>query len=385
MLIKNIKIETITKGVIERGFIEIAGTVIRALGTMVECPQTYDGEILDGEGACAYPGFIDGHTHLGMFGDSLGFEADDGNEETDPSTPHLRAIDAVNPLDYCFKEALDCGVTSVITGPGSANPIGGQMAAIKTYGKCIDRMIIKAPACIKFALGENPKTVYNGKNQTPMTRMATAAIIREQLAKTKKYLRDKDEARADEDAEEPELDMKCEALIPLLNGEITAQIHAHRCDDIFTAVRIAKEFGIPFTIAHCTQGHLVADELASEGISALCGPILCDRSKPELKELTPTSPGILSKKGILTAIVTDHPVIPVQYLPLCAGLAVREGMEYTEALKAITINPAMINGIADRVGSLEMGKDADIVLFREDPLTVAAKPAAVFVNGKRVR
>lgn len=258
------------------------------------------------------------------------------------------------------------------------------MAAIKTYGRCIDKMVIKSPVCIKFALGENPKTVYNDKNQSPMTRMATAAIIREQLIKAKKYQRDRDEASVS-DGDEPEFDIKCESLMPLLNGEITSQFHAHRCDDIFTAIRIAKEFGIRYTITHCTQGHLIADELACEGVTALAGPILCDRSKPELKHLTPALPGLLSKKGILTAIITDHPVIPVQYLPLCAGLAVREGMDYDEALKAITINPAIINGIADRVGSIEQGKDADIVLFRSDPLAIAAKPEAVFVNGVRVR
>lgn len=385
MLITNAKIDTITKGKIKNGFIHFSGAAICAIGPMELCPQAAEEEILDAQGACAYPGFIDGHTHLGMFGDSLGFEADDGNEATDPSTPQVRAIDAINPLDECFSEALDAGVTSVVSGPGSANPVGGQMAAIKTWGRCVDQMIIKAPVCIKFALGENPKTVYNSKNQSPITRMATAAIIREQLTKTKKYLRDREEARVSGDGEEPEYDMKCEALIPLLNGEITSQFHAHRSDDIFTAIRIAKEFGIRYTVAHCTQGHLIADVLACEGVTALCGPILCDRSKPELRHLTPASPGILSKKGILTAIVTDHPVIPIQYLPLCAGLAVREGMDYDEALKAITINPAIINGIADRVGSLETGKDADVVLFRDDPLTIAARPEAVFVNGVRVR
>lgn len=384
MLIINAEINTITKGKIKNGFIRFSGSVISELGEMEKCRSFEGEEVFDARGACAYPGFIDGHTHLGMFGDSLGFEADDGNEATDPSTPQLRAIDAINPLDACFAEALEAGVTTVISGPGSANPVGGQMAALKTYGRCIDKMVIKAPVCIKFALGENPKTVYNGKNQSPITRMATAAIIREQLIKAKKYLRDRDEASVG-DGEEPEFDIKCESLIALLNGEITSQFHAHRCDDIFTAIRIAEEFGIRYTVAHCTQGHLIAEELADEGVTALAGPILCDRSKPELKHLTPALPGILSKKGILTAIITDHPVIPIQYLPLCAGLAVREGMDYDEALKAITINPAIINGIADRVGSIEQGKDADIVLFRGDPLSLTAKPEAVFVNGVRVK
>lgn len=384
MLIKNVTVYSMVNEPIRHGFLVTDGKKIIALGSMEDCPA-YDGEIIDGEGAYAFPGLIDAHTHLGMFEDSLGFEGDDGNEETDPSTPNLRALDAVNPLDRCFEEALSAGITTVVTGPGSANPIGGQMIAIKTLGGCVDDMVLKEPVAMKFALGENPKSVYNGKNQTPVTRMATAAIIREQLTRARKYLQDQSEAVDDEEIDMPEYDAKCEALAPLFRDGMPAHFHAHRLDDIFTAVRIANEFHLNYTIVHGTQGHKMAEVLAKKGVTILSGPLLCDRSKPELHDLTPASPGILSRAGIKTAIVTDHPVIPIQYLPICAGLAVREGMEPMDALRAMTILPAEICGMSDRVGSLEPGKDADIVLFNELPLTINAKAQAVIVDGKRVR
>ena len=385
MRIINAEIYTMDGSVIKNGYIETSGEKISGIGEMNSVGSEYDGEIIDAAGKSVYPGFVDAHTHLGMFEDSLGFEGDDGNEETDPCTPHLRAIDAVNPLDRNFEEAVDAGVTSVVTGPGSANAIGGQSVAMKTYGRCVDKMIIKAPVAMKFALGENPKSVYNSKNQAPITRMATAAIIREQLAKTQKYLELKREAETDDEVDEPDYDAKCEALIPLFTEGLPAHFHAHRCDDIFTAIRIAKEFGLNYTIIHGTQGHLIADELAAEGTDVLCGPLLCDRSKPELHDLTPASAGILNKAGVRIAIITDHSVVPIQYLPICAGLAVREGLDRYEALKAITINPAEICGISDRVGSLKKGKDADMVIFGDDPFSLYSKPAAVICGGKRVR
>ena len=234
-------------------------------------------------------------------------------------------------MENCFREALEGGVTTVVTGPGSANPISGQLAAIKTYGNCIDRMIVKAPLAIKMALGENPKSVYHDKSQTPVTRMATAALIREQLYKAKQYLEDKKRALEDEDSTPPEHDLKCEALIPALKKEIQVHFHAHRADDIFTAIRLAKEFDLDYVIVHGTEGHLIVDELKEEQVRILSGPFLSDRSKPELKNLTPSCPGILMKHGIQTAIITDHPVIPLQYLTLAAGLAVREGADYDAA------------------------------------------------------
>lgn len=368
--------------IIENGYIKIKDGKIFEVGDMLSYSPSGD-ELLDADGASAYPGFIDGHTHLGMFEDGLCFEGDDGNESTDPITPQLRAIDAINPFDRGFEEALEGGITTVLTGPGSANPIAGEFAAIKTYGKRIDKMIVAAPAAMKFALGENPKSVYNDKSQMPVTRMATAALIRETLYKAKRYMEDKARAQNDDELDEPEYDAKCEALIPLLERKIPAHFHAHRADDIFTAIRLAKEFGLDYVIVHGTEGHLIADELKEEQVRILSGPFLSDRSKPELKNLTPSCPGILMKHGIQTAIITDHPVIPLQYLTLAAGLAVREGADYDAALKAITIEPARICGIEKQVGSIEKGKDADLVVFEQDPLLLSAKPTMVFVNGIR--
>ncbi len=382
MLIVNAEIHTMTGSGIITGFVRTKGNVIDAVGAGgVE--QAVPGErILDAEGAGVYPGFVDAHTHLGMWEDALTFEGDDGNEETDPVTPQLRAIDAVNPMDRCFSEAAAAGVTCVVTGPGSANPIGGQLAAIKTYGRRIDDMIVRAPVAIKMALGENPKTVYHGKNEAPSTRMATAALIREQLAKAKRYLADLEKAEQDSEIDPPDYDAKCEALLPALRRETEVHFHAHRADDMYTAIRIAKEFGLDYVIVHGTEGHLIADDLREENARILSGPFFTDRCKPELKNQTPACPGILVSHGILTAIVTDHPVIPVQYLPVCAALAVREGMDHEEALRAITVNPAKICGIDSRVGSIEPGKDADLVLFRGDPLSLTAKPEAVVTGGR---
>ena len=383
MRIINAKIYPIDAAVIDSGYVDIQDGCIHAVGAMP--PPNEAAEVFDARQGWLLPGFVDAHSHLGMWEDGLGFEGDDGNEDTDPSTPHMRAVDAINPLDHCFSEALDAGITTVITGPGSANPIGGQLCAMKTYGRRMDDMIVKAPVAIKMALGENPKSTYHGKNQTPVTRMATAAIIREQLAQTVRYAQDKERALDDEDVDDPEYDMKCEALLPVVRGELPVHFHAHRLDDIFTAQRLAKEFHLRYVIIHGTQAHQAADLLAEDEAQILCGPLLCDRSKPELKELTPASPAILHKAGVEISIITDHPVIPQQYLALCAGLAMREGLPYDQALRAITLSPAHICGIDNRVGSITPGKDADLVLFTEDPLTVAAKPVAVFVQGKRVR
>jgi imidazolonepropionase-like amidohydrolase len=381
MLIINADIYTMAGSPIRNGWIRTEGAVIREIGEMPA--QAHDEEkVVDVQGAKVYPGFIDAHTHIGMWEDGLTFEGDDGNEETDPVTPQLRAIDAVNPIDRCFTEALAAGVTTVVTGPGSANPIGGQLAAIKTCGTCVDDMVVKAPVAIKMALGENPKSVYHGKNQTPSTRMATASLIREELFKAKRYMEDLQRSQEDEDFDPPEFDMKSEALLPALRGELEVHFHAHRADDIYTAIRIAKEFNLNYVIVHGTEGHIIAQGLQKNGTRVLAGPFLCDRSKPELRNLTPANPGILSKAGILTAIITDHPVIPIQYLPVCAALAVREGMDSEDALRAITINPAKICGIEDRVGSIEVGKDADLVVFESDPLDLNARPKMVIANGK---
>lgn len=385
MIIKNAELHTLDheSRVIKNGWIFVSGGKIISLGSMDE-EMPDGGEVIEAHGKPVYPGFVDAHTHLGLFGDSLTFEGDDGNEDTDPIMPQLRAIDGADPLDRYFSEALSAGVTTVLTSPGSANPIAGQIAAVKTSGKRIDKMIIKAPAGIKFALGENPKSTYNDKEQSPVTRMATAALIREALIKGRKYYRDKKNAETDpESYDEPEFEVKSDALLPLFRKEVPAHFHVHRADDIFTAVRIADEFDLDYVLVHATDAHLVYDELAGERLKGiLSGPILTDRSKPELKNQTPKAPGILSKNGIPTAIITDHPETPVQYLLLCAAVAVRSGMDREEALRAVTITPAKICGIDNRVGSLEAGKDADIVIYSGDPLDITNRPLLVIADGK---
>ena len=389
MIIKNVEIHTMDKEntVIPKGYIQIDGGKIVKMGEMSFFSRFTKEEIINGEGMRAYPGFIDAHTQLGMLRDSTGFEGDDSNEDSDPVMPHLRAIDAINPLDRYFEEARNAGVTTVVTGPGSANAISGQLAAIKTYGKRIDRMIIKAPVGMKFALGENPKVTFSDKDQSPVTRMATAALIRETLRKAKKYYSEKKSYESDrENYDCPEYDMKYEALIPLFEKEIPAHFHVHRADDIFTAVRISREFDIDYVLVHATDAYLICEELSEENmLGILSGPILTDRSKPELLNLTVKSTGIISKSGIKTAIITDHPETPVQYLLLCAAVAVREGMDKTSALKAVTSTAAEICGISDRVGSLEVGKDADIVLYSGEPLDIMNKPERVIINGRTVK
>ncbi len=344
-----------------------------------------DGKTIDASGRYVLPGFIDAHCHVGMWEDSVGFEGDDGNEMTDPITPHLRAIDAVYHNDRAFLEARMNGVTTVVTGPGSANVIGGQFAALKTFGRRIEEMVVKDPVAMKVAFGENPKTVYNEKRQTPMTRMATAALLRESLFKAVEYKKQLDDYMEDsEEHDKPEYDIKLEALLPVLRGEIPLKAHAHRADDILTAIRIAKEFGLSVTIEHCTEGHLIADILLEEGVSAVVGPLLTDRSKIELRNQSLKAPGILSKAGVKVAIMTDHPCVPVQYLSLCAAMAVKEGMDEYEALRAITINAAAITGTDSRIGSLEKGKDADIVVFTGHPLDLRTKVDYTIINGNVV-
>ena len=370
MIIKNAKIYTMAGQIIENGYIEFTDK-IKSLGDMRNCPE---GEAFDAKGKRLYPGFIDAHCHLGIIEDSIADEGDDCNEMTDPVTPQLRAIDAINSLDNCFIDAKQAGVTTVLTGPGSSNPIAGQVAAIKTHGICIDDMIIKAPAAIKFALGENPKRIYSDKQASPSTRMAIAAIIRDELIKAREY--------AQKDPKTREYDSKLEALSLLFTKKIPAHVHAHRADDIFTAIRIFEEFGIDYCILHCTQGHLIAQRLGEKGVTVCAGPMIADRTKPELAHASLKNPAILSDSGVMTAIVTDHPELPIQYLPISAGLAVREGMDYEQALKAITINAAKICKLDDRIGSLEVGKDADMCLFDCDPITLMAKPKMVICDGE---
>ena len=367
MLIVNAQILPVVGEEIAQGFLQIENGKIVSLGPMAQAPA--DGERYDAAGALALPGFIDAHCHLGVCGDGLGIESDECNEMSDPVTPQLRAIDGVNPMDRCFAEAAAAGVTCVLTGPGSANAIGGQFIAMKTAGRRIDDLCVRFPGCMKFALGENPKMTYGEKRETPMTRMATAALIREELYKAREYMNKRARAETDPDADAPDYDAKLEALVPVLRREVPAHFHAHRADDIFTSLRIAKEFDLDITLDHCTEGHLIADELEKEGKGCLVGPTFGAKSKFELKNKCWDTPKAMVEHGLKTAIITDAPVIPLKYLPLCAGLAINAGLDEQEAWKAVTINPAVITGIADRVGSLEVGKDADVVIYKGNPLT----------------
>ena len=384
MVILNAELHPMQGAEIASGYLRTEGTKIVELGPMSAYQPQPGEQVLDADGGFVTPGLVDAHSHLGMIENALGFEGDDVNEATDPCTPQLRAIDGVNPLDRCFGEALAAGVTTVITAPGSANPVGGQAAAIKTWGRRIDDMILKAPVAMKFALGENPKSCYNDRDETPITRMATAAIIREALFKAREYLEKQERAAADPDADAPEFDMKCEALLPVLRRQAQAHFHAHRADDIFTAIRIAREFHLDYVIVHGTEGHLVADLLAQEGARVITGPSLGDRGKPELANLSFATPGVLNRAGVLCSICTDHPETPLPYLPLCAALAVKSGMDEAEALRAITWYPARIAGLDQRVGSLAPGLDADVVIWSENPLHLSARVRAVMVEGTLV-
>lgn len=382
LFIKNGNVFTMAGEVINKGSILIKDGKILEVGKDLVAPL--DVRVIDAEGKMVLPGFIDAHCHIGMWEEGMGFEGSDGNEWVDPVTPQLRAIDAINPMDVAFEEAYMGGVTTAVTGPGSANVIGGMFAAVKTYGKRVDDMVLKEPVAMKIAFGENPKRVYESQKKSPITRMATAAVLRETLYKAKTYGEKKEKGEEDS-SKMPEYDMKMEALLRVLNKEIPLKAHAHRADDIFTALRIAKEFDVEITLDHCTEGHLIADYLKDEGRGAIVGPTLSNRSKVELKNLTFDTPRILHEAGVKIAIMTDSPVIPLHYLPICAGLAVRSGLDEMEALKAITINPAEIVGIDDRVGSIEVGKDADIVIFDGNPIKdIGCKTYATIIDGEIV-
>ncbi|MDD5603966.1 MAG: amidohydrolase [Eubacteriales bacterium] len=390
LLIINARVMTMSGPNYPNGYVAADGAKIIGVGRMKDIDKAYAGKgpediIIDASGKYVLPGLVDAHCHIGMWEDAVGFEGDDGNEATDPVTPHLRAIDGIYHADRAFTEAREAGVTTVVTGPGSANVIGGQFAALKTYGRRIEEMVIKEPAAMKVAFGENPKTVYNEKKQSPMTRMATAAFLRESLMKTLEYIRKTDEHKKNgEKNDKPGFDFKLESMLKAVSGQIHIKAHAHRADDILTAIRIAREFGLRISIEHGTEGYLISDILAEEKIPVITGPLLTDRSKIELRNQTLRNPGLLAKAGVKTAIMTDHPCVPIQHLLLSAAMAAREGMDEMDALKAITCNAASITEIDDRVGSLEVGKDADIVIFDGHPLDIKLKVVKTIINGKIV-
>lgn len=381
-LIKNAKIVTMAGDSYENGCILFDDKILY-VGDFKELEAD---KVIDVNGNYVLPGLIDAHCHVGMFEDSMGFEGDDGNEDSDPVMPHLRAIDGINPFDRGFLEARNAGITTVVTGPGSANPVGGQFAAVKTFGICVDDMIVKAPVAMKMALGENPKSVYNEKEEMPLTRMGTAALIRELLIKSRDYMERMDAYNEnDEDNEKPEFDIKLDAMLPVLRREIPVKIHAHRADDICTAIRIGREFNIDVTIEHCSDGDAVASVLEREGLPVMLGPTLSDRSKIELKNLTFGTYKNLSDRGISVAIITDHPEITIENLPLCAVMAVKHGMDEMKAIQGITITAAENCRIAYRVGSLEVGKDADISVFTDLPTRFDAECVMTFINGEKVK
>ena len=336
-------------------------------------------QIINAEGLQVYPGFVEAHGHIGLDGYGIGYEGMDYNELNDIISPQMRGIDGVKPFDPAFAAAAAAGVTCVCVGPGSANVLGGTFTTIKTLGKRVDNMVVRDNVAMKCAFGENPKRVYRDK--TDSSRMTTAALLREALFKAKAYLENK-EAAGDDFTKRPKFDIKLEALIPVLKKEIPLKAHAHATEDIFTALRIAKEFDLEITLEHVTEGHLIAEELAKENVPLAVGPTLTSASKFELRNKSWTTPGVLAAAGCQVSIITDSPVIPQEYLPLCAGLAVQAGMDPFAALQAITINPAKHAGIADRVGSLEVGKDADIVITDGSPFAVSTEVKYVLIDGE---
>lgn len=375
-----------TKPLYENGYILIEKGKIAAIGDMEELGRTpvkdKETDAIDVEGRLVMPGIIEAHCHMGITEEKKGMEGDDCNENVEPITPYLRAVDAINPMDAAFDDAVRAGITSAMVGPGSSNVVGGQFAFIKTKGRRIDDLIVLAPAAMKIAFGENPKVNFSGQGKMPVTRMAIAGMLREELFKAKKYIEKKKSAR--ESGNNFEEDFKYECWIPVFEGKIPLKAHVHRVDDIFTAIRIAKEYGLKMTLDHCSEGHLIAEELAKEGYPAIVGPDLSSRSKIEVQNVAFKTAGILNDAGLQVAITTDHPVSLIQSLPICAGMCVKSGMPMEAALRAITLHAAQICNVADRVGSLETGKDADIAVFDGNPLEVSTQTYCTLIDGEVV-
>lgn len=364
-----------TPQVLEGGTVLIQNGIIEGLAEKGEMiPPGY--RKIDARGCFVLPGFVEAHCHMGITEEKKGMEGDDCNEGVDPITPSLRAIDAINPMDDAFHNAIKAGITSAMIGPGSANVVGGQFVVLHNAGRCIDDMILRFPAALKVAFGENPKVNYSGMGKSPSTRMAIAAMLRKELLAAKQYL--------SKELKETDMDLRYEAYRPVFEKKIPLKAHAHRADDILTAIRIAKEFDLNMTLDHCSEGHLIIDEIKASGFPAIVGPDLTSRNKIEVQNMAFKTAGILAKAGILTAITTDHPVSIIQTLPLCASLAVKEGMEMEDALRAITIHAARICGVDDKIGSLEKGKYADVVIFDGHPLDVFTKTMCTLIQGEIV-
>lgn len=371
LLIKNGILHTMDKpGIICADMLADKGKILK-IGENISDGEA---EVFDARGLHVYPGIIDAHSHIGISEEKVGAQGDDCNETTAPITPWLRAVDAINPMDSAFHNALAAGITGVMAGPGSSNPIGGQFAFIKTYGRRVDDMIVKAPAAIKIAFGENPKTNYGSNGNTPASRMTVAAMIREELFAAREYFKN---GTADKD-------FRKECYRELFEHKIPLKAHVHRTDDIFTAIRIAEEFGLGLTLDHCTEGHLIAEEIARSGYPAIVGPSMASRSKIEVEQSDFKTPAVLHNAGVTLALTTDHPVTRIHHLPICAALAAKHGLGEEEAMKSITINAAKICRVDDRLGSIRVGKDADFAIFNGSPLEIRTDMMAAVVDGEIV-
>ncbi len=366
------------------GTVLIENGKIAAVGGNVAVPD--GARVIDAAGSWVLPGFIEAHGHLGVSEEAEGWAGQDTNEMTEPVTAHVRAIDAINPAEMGFRDAISGGVLAVNINPGSGNPVGGQTVALKCWGRTVDQMALRQPSGMKSALGENPKRVYGEQKKTPSTRLGTAAVIRGALVDAANYLRriEAEQAKPEAERKPVDRDLKLEALGRVLRREIPWRQHCHRADDIATAIRIADEFGYDLVIDHGTEAHLLAGILAARDIPVIIGPLLTSRSKVELRNRSLANPGKLARAGVTIAITTDHPVVPVNFLVHQAALAVKDGLDRETALRALTINPARIAGIEDRLGSIEPGKDADLVLWSGDPLDVLSRAERVFVDGAEI-
>ena len=378
------RIVPVTSDPIENGTVLIEGGKIVAVGADVPVPD--GARVIDVGGSWVLPGFIEAHGHVGVHEEAEGWAGQDTNEMTDPVTAHVRALDAINPADLGFRDAIGGGVLAVNVNPGSGNPIGGQTVALKCWGRTVDEMVLRQPSGLKSALGENPKRVYGDKKQTPSTRLGTAAVIRGAFVDAANYLAriEAEERKPEADRKHIDRDLKLEALGRVLRREIPWRQHCHRADDIATALRIAEEFGYDLVIDHGTEAHLLADIIAARNIPVIIGPLFTSRSKVELRNRSLANPGRLDQAGVTIAITTDHPVVPINFLVHQASLAVKEGLDRETALRALTINPARIIGVDDRLGSIEPGKDADLAISSGDPLDVLSRVRRAFINGVQV-
>lgn len=388
MFIINGKIVTMEETGYADGYVRIIDDKIIDIGSMEHFHEKINRhskeEMIDVHGAWVMPGIIDAHAHIGITEEKWGAIADDCNEETRPVTPELRAIDAINPMDPAFHDAIKAGITSVMVGPGSANVVGGQFVFMKTQGRCVDNMVVKNPAAMKIALGENPKTSSGDENKYPSTRMGIAAILRKTMFEAKQYYEKYYGDKATSQDDTIPKDFTMEAWVPVFKKEIPLKAHVHRADDILTAIRIAKEFDVEITIDHGTESHLIVDEIKKSGFPVIVGTDLTSRSKIEVQNMNFKTNKILRDAEVLFAITTDHPVALIQYLPICAGLAVRNGLEMKDAMEAITINAAKICRVDNRVGSLKVGKDADIAIFDDNPLETFTNTLYTIIDGKIV-